>query len=128
MANWTAFDLKAHQLREVLRGSKSADLKSEISDGDKATKEADLHDQIYDECRLRGWVVFHGSMAARTHRTEGEPDFIILADHGCVFLVECKRRDGKLSSAQLSIQVQAARNGHVVHVVRGFQEFLQIVS
>ena len=32
-------------------------------------RERTLHDQIFDECRSRGWVAFHGSMAARTHRT-----------------------------------------------------------
>ncbi len=98
--------------------------------------EADLHDQIFDECRRRLWVAFHGSMAARTHRTEGEPDFIILghrknADGALepwVWLIECKSKTGKSSTAQIGIQTQAARNGHTVHVVRSFQQFLQIVN
>lgn len=42
-------------------------------------KESRLHGEIFDRCRELLWIPFHGSMAARTHRTEGEPDFIIAA-------------------------------------------------
>lgn len=45
-------------------------------------REAELHEEIFDECRRRGWIALHGSMAERTCRTLGEPDFMILADGG----------------------------------------------
>ena len=47
-------------------------------------RESDLHEKIFDECRRRGWIALHGSMAERTCRTLGEPDFVILADGGRV--------------------------------------------
>lgn len=91
-------------------------------------KEGDLHNEIFDECRARGWIAFHGSMAERTHRTEGEPDFTILADRGRFFLIECKSKSGKPSVAQNNIAHQAALLGHPVHIVRTIEEFRTIVA
>lgn len=90
--------------------------------------EEGLHDEIFFECRRRGWLAFHGSMAAATHRTMGEPDFVILVPAGHLLLVECKSRIGKLSPAQLAIKAHAEKLGHTVHIVRSFQEFLEITG
>lgn len=54
-------------------------------------KESELHEQILAECARRRWIVFHGSMAHRTFRTPGEPDFVILANQGFQ-CVECGMR------------------------------------
>ncbi len=91
-------------------------------------KEADLHEEIFAECRRRGWIALHGSMAERTCRTLGEPDFVILADGGRVLFVECKTRTGKLSPAQFALKHHAEKLGHTVQVVRSLDEFLQIAS
>lgn len=95
--------------------------KSEVS------READLHEAIFDECRRRCWIILHGSMAERTHRTLGEPDFVILADGGSVLFVECKSRTGKLSPAQAALKHHAEKLGHTVHVVRSLEEFLKLL-
>lgn len=87
-------------------------------------RESDLHEKIFSECRARGWIAFHGSMAERTHRTKGEPDFIILASDGRVLLIECKTKVGKLSTEQAGIAHQAKRLGHAIVIVRSFAEFL----
>src|SRR3990170_4918811 len=71
-------------------------------------REATLHDRVEAECRRRGWLFFHGSMAHRTKRTLGEPDFTILADGDRVFFVECKSKTGKLTREQLGLQMMAA--------------------
>lgn len=91
-------------------------------------REASLHEEIYDECRRRGWIALHGSMAARTHRTLGEPDFVILAAGGRVLLVECKSRAGKLSPAQAALKHHAEKLGHTIHVVRSMEEFKEVVG
>jgi hypothetical protein len=88
--------------------------------------ERKLHEEIFDECRRRGWIALHGSMAERTYRTLGEPDFTILADRGRLFFVECKSRTGKLSPAQAALKHHAEKLGHRVHVVRSFQEFVAV--
>ena len=90
--------------------------------------ERDLHEQIFNECRRRGWIAFHGSMSERTARTLGEPDYQILADCGRVFLIECKTAKAKLRPEQLAIKCWAEKLGHTVHVVRSFEQFLQIVG
>ena len=90
-------------------------------------RESDLHEEIFDECRRRGWIALHGSMAERTSRTLGEPDFVILADGGRVLFVECKSRSGKLSPAQAALKHHAEKLGHTVHVVRSLEDFLELL-
>ena len=90
--------------------------------------ERKLHEEIFDECRRRGWIALHGSMAERTCRTLGEPDFTILADRGRVLFVECKSRTGKLSPAQAALKYHAEKLGHRVNVVRSFEEFLGVIA
>jgi hypothetical protein len=96
-----------------------------VSEG--CEKESELHEQIFSECRRRGWIVLHGAMSERTHRTAGEPDFSIMADGGRRFDVECKTRTGKLSPAQSAMIHHAAKLGHTIHVVRSFEEFLKLL-
>lgn len=91
-----------------------------------AEDESDLHNAIIDYCRERGWQYLHGSMAARTHRTLGEPDFIILAHGSQLRMVECKSKTGKLSPDQQAFIAHARRNGHVVHVVRSMEEVTKL--
>ena len=90
-------------------------------------RESDLHEAIFDECRRRGWIALHGSMAERTCRTLGEPDFVILADGGRVHFVECKSCHGKLSPAQAALKHHAEKLGHTVHVVRSIGDFLALL-
>ena len=108
-------------------------------------KESELHEQIFAECRRRGWIALHGAMSERTHRTAGEPDFVILAkEQACVsikgetlgipplmlpvvYLIECKTRTGKLSPAQVALHHHAKSLGHSIHVVRSFEEFLALL-
>jgi len=65
-------------------------------------------------------------MAHRTHRTEGEPDFIILCDGGKTLLVECKDRTGKVSPKQACVIAHASKLGHCVNVVRSMEEFWKV--
>ena len=90
-------------------------------------REAELHEAIFAECRRRRWIALHGSMAERTCRTLGEPDFVILADAGRVLLVECKSRTGKLSPAQVAMKFHAEGLGHTIQVVRSLEEFLRLL-
>ena len=104
--------------------------KSEVGGQNRRTgtvRESDLHEEIFDECRRRGWIALHGSMAGRTCRTLGEPDFVILADGGRVLFIECKSRTGKLSPAQAALKHHAEKLGHLVHVVRSLEEFLKLL-
>lgn len=90
--------------------------------------ESELHGQIAKHCKDNGWICWHGSMAHRTRRVEGEPDFIILADSGRVFLIECKTGTGKLSVEQNAAIHWAGLLGHTIHVVRSYGDFLDVVN
>jgi hypothetical protein len=87
-------------------------------------KESDLHAEIMEECKRRGWLSFHGSMAHRAMRTIGEPDFTVLADKGRVFFIEAKSKTGKLRPEQIGLAMMAERLGHKIHCVRSMAEFL----
>jgi len=66
-------------------------------------------------------------MSTATHRTLGEPDFVIIADNGRVFFIECKTRVGKLSPAQLAMKHHAEMLGTIIHMVRTMDEFRQVI-
>ncbi|MDE2020776.1 MAG: VRR-NUC domain-containing protein [Patescibacteria group bacterium] len=91
-------------------------------------RESDLHDAIVAECKRRGWIYFHGSMAHRTRRTIGEPDFCILIPGGRVLMIECKSAKGKIRPEQAGMIYWAQKLGHVIHVVRSVEEFLEIIN
>jgi hypothetical protein len=120
-SNWLkSYEARMATVKPGFKGSLDEDL--------RVSKESLLHEEILAECRRRQWIAFHGSMAHKTFRTEGEPDFVILADGGKMFLVEAKTATGKLSPAQLGIHAWAKKLGHEVHVVRSISEFLNLIN
>lgn len=92
------------------------------------TDEDKLHKEIIEYCKNHRWIYFHGSMRHKTKRTEGEPDFEILASHGRSFYIECKSKTGKPSEAQRNIAHWARLLGHTIHLVRNMDEFRRIVE
>lgn len=90
--------------------------------------EGRLHEEILQDCRRRGWLAFHGSMAHRTHRTPGEPDFIVLVPGGQMLLVECKAKGRKMTPEQLGVLIWAEKLGHTVYTVKSFTEWLSILK
>lgn len=123
----------------------------------RRSAESKLHADILAECKRRGWIALHGSMAHATFRTKGEWDFTIIADCesevcprcesmrcrngssiscNCgvpwltiqrTYLIEAKAAKGKLSQDQQAIHAWAAKLGRTVHVVRSFAEFLEVI-
>jgi hypothetical protein len=90
--------------------------------------EHELHAAIQDECSRRGWLALTGAMSRRTHRTKGEPDFIILGNQGQRWDVECKTKNGKLSIDQRAIQAHYKKLGHGYYVIRSIEEFLELTK
>jgi len=120
MTNQQLRDYEARMYGRIHRGETKPALPVPAED------ECDLHNSIIDYCREKGWQYLHGSMAARTHRTLGEPDFIILAHGSQLRMVECKSKTGKLSTDQQAFIAHAKKNGHVVYVVRSMEEFVKL--
>jgi hypothetical protein len=123
-------DLQLQQMQDRLARNKHTDR----SEGDQelrrtmkgnVEKEIVLHRKIQKVCEERGWIALHGSTAHRAMRTVGEWDFVIIADHSRVFLVECKTATGKLTPEQRALHSQAYSLGHAPMVVRSIEEFLE---
>jgi hypothetical protein len=91
-------------------------------------RESNLHKKIIDELNRRRWLFFHGSMAHKSKRTLGEPDFEIYGSGGRHWLVEAKTKEGKLSKDQLIVKMLAEMNGHEVHTIRSFDQFLILIG
>ena len=73
-------------------------------------------------------MTVHSRMDRATTTACGVCDFIIFAGGGLVIKIECKSRAGKLTMPQQGFIAAMKKNGHEVHVVRSFSEFLQIVQ
>lgn len=91
-------------------------------------RESDLHEEIRQECLRRGWLPLHGSMAHRTYRTKGEPDFVILTDKRQLLLIECKAKGGKLRKEQREFRAWADKLKHPVFEVFSFADFLIVIE
>lgn len=117
-STWNQAEVEAHNAR--VAGFTMPDVRS------PPIREVELHNQILDYCRRRGWIALHGSTACATARTIGEFDFVVLADRGRVFLVEVKTAKGKLTPEQAGMHHWAARLGHQPKVVRSLREFEEL--
>ena len=90
--------------------------------------ESTLHEQILAACDARLWGYVHSRMDRKTTTRKGVCDFVILADGGRVFFVECKKPKGKFTPEQFQFSAVAARNGHQVHRIETIAEFIKLVS
>ncbi len=90
--------------------------------------ESDLHDQIIAYCKGKGWYYVRSRMDRKTTQAVGCPDFIIAADAGRSFWIECKAKNGKGSPAQLETIVHLLKLGHKSAFVWSFEEFLSLVN
>lgn len=117
----TAAEYEAYQARRTPAAKLCAE-------ADAYTDESKLHEQISDYCLTQGWLAFHGSMAHKTKRRLGEPDFFLLLPNGRFLMVECKSKTGKLSTEQQGVIRWAAKLGHTVRIICSFAEFLALVK
>ena len=100
-----------------------------LQPSDAVGREIDgLHNPIIAECKRRGWKYVHSDPTRPTTCGEGVCDFIIYADHGRVFNIECKSRTGKLRTEQLAFIHWIEKLGHKAHVITAMSEFLSIVN
>lgn len=83
--------------------------------------ERDLHDQIIDLCRSRGWFYVHSRMDRKSTTGVGTPDFVIALPGGATLWLECKRKGGKTTTEQAAALAQLRRNGHLACVVDSFE-------
>ena len=121
MPYMTPEQVAAHQAKHFPR------TRPEHSSGPTGS-ERDLQNEIIKCCLSNQWPVFRGSMAHRTFRNVGEPDFHIIIPWNQHLMIECKSRKGKLTTEQLGVRMQLEMVGCPVHVVRSLSEFLELVQ
>ena len=119
--DWSKSDVDSFNAKSVKRWT-------EPPKGPPVDRESELHDAITQYCREHGWSYIHSRMDRRTTTAAGVCDFVIFADMGRTFCVECKRKGGKLSPQQQAFAAHLSRLGHKSHTVYSMAEFLEAVK
>lgn len=95
---------------------------------DGVEKESDLHDEILEYCKQRGWVCIHSRMDRKTTNACGTPDFIVALTDGRTVYAEAKRKGGKLSPSQQATLAWLLHNRQTAGVVTTLQDFITLCS
>jgi len=116
------------QFQEMQRriGSNSR-VPSPLAHSDPVDSESKLHSQIMEFCDSQWprWKYVHCRMDKKSTVAPGVHDLTIFGPHPLAILVECKKKDGKLSEAQLCWIAEMKMLNWDVHVVFSFSEFLE---
>jgi hypothetical protein len=127
MPNWTQREVANYEARNIPAHRRGGSLgASEASR--PVEREMTLHNAIIAECKRKGWRYIHSDTTKPTTCGEGVCDFIIYADGGRMFHVECKSAKGKLSMEQRIFIVWIEKLGHAAHVIDNFMDFLRIAN
>lgn len=121
MPNLTPFEYQQKLAREAAR-------KPPVEPVETADRRAEkeLHRDILDECQRRGWFVIHSRMDRKTTTCPGCPDFVIFAENGRAFTIECKTRRHKLTTPQHGTAAWLRKLGHEWYEVRSYRAFLHL--
>lgn len=90
--------------------------------------ESELHNKIMAYCDSKGWLYRRDRMDKRTTGPVGFPDFVIFMDHGKAVFIECKRRGGKPTPAQMATICWARKLGFIAEVVESLEGFLKVIG
>jgi hypothetical protein len=91
-------------------------------------REGDLHDEIIEHCRARGYLYFHQRMDKPSHGLVGFPDFVIFMPAAMTVFLECKAKGGKTTTEQLAKLAHARKLGYHAEVVDNFSDAYQIIE
>lgn len=96
----------------------------------QTASELKLHDEIIAWCNRQNPRIKY--IHARTDRKStigvGVHDFTIFLNRGRVLCIECKSKTGKLDEDQQAWAMEMRRLGHIVFVVRAFEEFEGLIA
>lgn len=90
--------------------------------------ESDLHEQIIEHCRARGWFYEHNRMDRKTTGALGETDFTIALPGGRTAWIECKAKSKKTTKEQTETIHNLQKLGHTAGVVYSMQEFEELIA
>lgn len=95
--------------------------------GPSPDRESELHDQILDYCKGKGWLCIHSRMDRKSTQQKGVSDFIVVTPISPYF-VEAKRRNQKLRPEQAAFRAQILKLGWPHAVVYCLQDFIEAVK
>lgn len=133
MPRMTLAEYHSYQMRTAAQHNSRQTGQVDIKDGgDTAFAvpiESELHKQILAWCdtQLPCVPYIHARMDQRSTIGEGCQDFTIFYRNR-VFCIECKSKTGKRDGAQVVWAFLMEKQGFTVHVVRSFQQFLELVK
>jgi hypothetical protein len=87
-----------------------------------------LHERIEEYCRSKGWVYVHSRTDQRSTTALATPDFVIAADDGRTFWIECKRKGSKATPEQQGKILMLQKLGHKATIVWSYEEFLEFIK
>ena len=101
----------------------------QLSEEAKATGEASLERDLQKACE--SWLIRNNvaylHLSPRAREKAGWPD-LTLVYQGVPHAIELKTATGKLSEAQERMLALMRTNGWIVHVVRSYAEFVEVVT
>lgn len=89
-------------------------------------READLHADVLEFCKNKGWICIHSRMDAPHTNAVGTVDFIVATDDGRTIYAEGKRKGGKVTPAQQAMLHWLERNKQIAGVVHSLDEFIAL--
>lgn len=118
MPSWTPEQYNEHLLRNAVR---------QPSPEDAVERESDLHEQIIELCRERGFYPVHSRMDRRTSQALGVPDFIIALPGGKTLFLECKAKGRKATPEQNAAIAHLKSLGHCAEIVNNIERVRELV-
>lgn len=110
------------------RKSRVSDSQTNATASKAVEIEADLHEDILEFCKVRGWRAHHSRMDRPATCGVGTPDFAIAMPNGVTVWVEAKARTKKPTEEQLAWLAALNILGHVTGVVRNMDEFRTVIE
>lgn len=90
--------------------------------------ESQLHEDIIEYCKSKGWYYVHSRMDQRSTNAIGTPDFIIAIDGGKTLWIECKIPGKKATIFQLAALTHLNKLQHKARLVTSMDGFVEAVK
>lgn len=126
LTNEQYYEILARTQRNKLR-----EPPSEFKPCEKEVGKGGLHEQIMHHCdhQWPRWKYIHARTDVPSTIQTGAPDFpVIYLPAGKILIIEAKRGEEKLKTAQNIFIHELAMLGHKVEIVRSFEQFLKLVK
>lgn len=123
---FTAEQVAAYNSRQWSKGTASLN----ESLGEPCDRESKLREQIiaYSDRQWPRWKVVWARSDKKSTLPVGCQDLTLFADNERVFCIELKAKVGKQSPEQVAWSHEMLRLGHLIYIVRSFEDFMSVIG